>query len=213
MKTGQKWQFIFVQALTLGRVPLIAVFLGVNLLAPKPLQDGCFIVAFSALMLSAVTDLVDGYFARRFDVTSRLGAYADPLTDKIFYLTALPTLVFLAGTSGKYLHSQLLLALSILFLARDQWVSFLRSIGALHDVSAKANWSGKARTLISFPVICTIYYHLEAPEHWWLQVGSSLVYSLEAISMAINVVSIWVYTGYYSGILKKEMRLPKTDPR
>ncbi|MBN2301562.1 MAG: CDP-alcohol phosphatidyltransferase family protein [Lentisphaerae bacterium] len=211
MKTKQKWQFILVQTLTLARVPLIAVFLCINLLAPKPLSANWFMIAFAALILSAATDLFDGYFARKFDVTTRLGAYADPLTDKIFYLTALPTLIFLAGISGKYFHSQLLLALAILFLARDQWVSFLRSIGALHNLSAKANWSGKVRTLISFPVICVIYYHLEAPEHWWPQISAYAVYSLEALSMAINAVSIWIYTKYYGDILKKEMRQTNND--
>lgn len=208
MTSKKKWQFIFVQALTLGRVPLILVFLAVNLFCPKPLGTRWFMVAFGAIILSAATDLFDGYFARRFEVTTRLGAYADPLTDKIFYLTALPTLVFLAGTSGHYVHCQLLLALSILFLARDQWVSFLRSIGALHNVSAKANWSGKVRTLISFPVICAIYYHLEAPRSWWLQINTSVVYSLEVASMVINLVSIWVYTTNYADVLKKEMRFP-----
>ena len=63
--------------------------------------------------------------------------------------------------------------LAILFLLRDQWVSFLRSLGALHNLSAKANWSGKARTLISFPTICVIYYYLQAPPRWGLRFPTS----------------------------------------
>ena len=168
------WKFCFVQALTLVRVPLIFIFLAVSVFCGHPVPEFWFLVAFTAMILSAVTDLFDGYFARKFQVTSRLGAYADPMTDKVFYLTAFPTLVYLADRLGQHTHARVLLMLAILFLLRDQWVSFLRSLGALHNLSAKANWSGKARTLISFPTICVIYYYLQAPVDW-CQIGRAHV--------------------------------------
>ena len=139
MKNRRKWQFFFVQSLTLGRVPLILAFLAISLLAPKPMGAIWFSAAFAAMILSAVTDLFDGYYARKFDVVTRMGAYADPLTDKIFYLTTFPTLVYLAGIQGQDHHARVLLALAILFLLRDQWVSFLRSVGAIYKMDAKAN--------------------------------------------------------------------------
>ena len=211
------WKFVFVQALTLGRMPLIFVFLAVSLFAPTPPGAFWFSIAFGAMILSAVTDLFDGYFARRFKVETRLGAYADPLTDKVFYLTTFPTLVFLAtrvaARDGQsYGHAQLLLGLTILFLLRDQWVSFLRSIGAIYKVDAKANWSGKARTVISFPVICTIYYYLQAPRDWWLQVSPIVLYVCEIATMAINLISMWVYTAYYWPWIRKECQ-PPSDSR
>ena len=214
MDSARKWKFIFVQSLTLGRLPLVFIFLVVCVLATRPLSSFWFSIAFGAMTLSAVTDLFDGYFARKFQVVTRLGAYADPLTDKMFYLITFPALVYLAGIDGQVFHAQLLLILTILFLFRDQWVSFLRSIGAIYNVDGRANWSGKARTVISFPVICMIFYYLAAPSHWWLQGWGGwwktaypiLIYSLEFISMAINLISIWVYTAYYWPWLKKEMR-------
>lgn len=219
MAESRRLKYFFVQSLTLGRAPLIFIFLAVSLFGPQTLSSFWFSIAFGAMILSAVSDLFDGYFARKFEVVSRLGAYADPLTDKIFYLTAFPTLVFLAARDGMVGdglgHAKLLLGLAILFLLRDQWVSFLRSIGALYNMDAKANWSGKARTAISFPAICVIYYYLQAPANWILQREESkeyvayLVYGLEVASMTINVISIGVYTSYYWPCLKKEMRLPE----
>ena len=147
-------------------MPLIFLFLAVSVFTGHPVSEFWFLVAFVAMMLSAVTDLFDGYFARKFKVTSQLGSYADPMTDKVFYLTTFPTLIYLADRIGQHGHARALLVLAILFLLRDQWVSFLRSLGALHNLSAKANWSGKARTLISFPTICVIYYYLQAPARW-----------------------------------------------
>ena len=103
-------------------------------------------------------------------------------------------LVYLAGLKDDLFHARLLLGLAILFLLRDQWVSFLRSVGAIYNVDAKANWSGKARTLISFPVICFVFYYLEAPVAWfeWLPMPKWFVYTSEAASMLINLISIWV---------------------
>jgi CDP-diacylglycerol--glycerol-3-phosphate 3-phosphatidyltransferase len=204
-------KFIFVQALTLVRVPLIFLFLAVSVFCGHPLSDPWFVVAFGAMILSAVTDLFDGYFARKFRVASRLGGYADPMMDKVFYLTTFPTLVYLADRMGQHGHARLLLVLAILFLLRDQWVTFLRSLGSLHDISPKANWSGKARTLISFPTICLIYYYLQAPPRWVIQAPAALVYAAEALSMLINFISIAVYSLRFWPALRAELRLPDGD--
>ena len=211
MNRARQLKFFFVQGLTLFRVPLIFLFLAVSVFFGHPLPEPWFIVAFAAMILSAVTDLFDGYFARKFRMTSRLGSYADPMTDKIFYLTTFPTLVYLAARIGQHGHARVLLILAILFLLRDQWVSFLRSLGALHNLDAKANWSGKARTIISFPSICVIYYYLQAPPRWGLLVPDSVVYGLEAASMAINLISIVVYTSRFWPALRVELRPPDAD--
>jgi len=192
----------------LVRVPLIFLFLAVSVFAEQPLPESWFVVAFAAMLLSALTDLFDGYFARRFKVTSRLGSYADPMTDKIFYLTTFPALVYLADRIGQPQHARVLLTLTILFLLRDQWVSFLRSIGALHNLDAKANWSGKARTLISFPTICVIYYALQAPAEWPWRPSANLLYALESLSMLVNLVSIIVYTSRFWPAMRLELRPP-----
>jgi CDP-diacylglycerol---glycerol-3-phosphate 3-phosphatidyltransferase len=206
MSTATAWKFYFVQALTLVRVPLIFLFLAVSVFVRHPLPEGWFAVAFGAMILSALTDLFDGYFARRFAVTSRLGSYADPMMDKVFYLTTFPTLVYLADVAGRPNQARILVVLAILFLIRDQWVSFLRSIGALHNINAQANWSGKARTLISFPTICVIYYFLQAPASWPLRIPEAVVFALESLSMLINLISIGVYTSTFWPALRKESR-------
>jgi CDP-diacylglycerol--glycerol-3-phosphate 3-phosphatidyltransferase len=205
-----RFKFYLVQGLTLVRAPLIFIFLAVSVFSGHPVSQFWFLVAFASMILSAITDLFDGYLARKFGVASRLGSYADPLTDKVFYLTCFPTLVYLADRIGQHGHARSLLVLAILFLLRDQWVSFLRSIGALHGVSAKANWSGKARTVISFPTICAIYYYLQAPASWTWRIPEWLVYSLEAASVLVNLISIVVYTAQFWPALKVELKAPDT---
>lgn len=219
--TPDKIKFAFVTSLTIGRIPLILVFFiinlvmirvgGENLVLGKEAHHALwFSVAFGAMVLSALTDLFDGYFARKFKMETSLGAYADPMTDKMFYLVSFPTLVFLASLEQAFLHAAILLALTCLFLFRDQWVSFLRSIGAIHNMSAKANWSGKARTVISFPSICAIYWYLMSPEAWQF-LPTWFIYALEIVSLAINLISIYVYSRNYWPAVLLEMKRPPKD--
>ena len=202
------WKFLFVQALTLGRIPLIVIFLAVSLVVDTRHSPGWFITAFAAMILSAVTDLFDGYYARKFNVVTRLGALADPLCDKFFYLTAFPTLVYLSALQlgPMHMHTRLLLALAIFYLMRDQWVTFLRAVGSLHGVDPSAHFVGKLRTFISFPFICMIFYMLQAPRTWWLQLPLPLIYVLEWSLLLINLYSIWYYTVQYWPALRAESR-------
>ena len=217
--TSRQWKFAFVQALTLGRAPLIFVFFFINLLLLRNRGDGWYLIgpnahawlfwiAFGAMVVSTLTDIFDGYFARKFDMVTKMGAYADPLTDKIFYLVTFPTLVFVAAVIGEYLQAGIFLLLTVIFLLRDQWVSFLRSIGAIYGASAKANWSGKWRTIIAFSSICGFYWYLLVPSDWWLQLPLWLVLTAEALCLAINIVSMWVYTRNYWRYVMQEMRKP-----
>lgn len=184
---------------------MILAFLVIVMAAGKPLSGLWFSLALAAMILSAMTDLFDGYYARKFKVVTRLGGHADPLTDKVFYAVTLPAMVFLAMHGGQIVMANILLIFTVVYLLRDLWVTFLRSIGAMYQISGKANWSGKARTFISFPVICVIFYYLQAPKNWALQIPTVVVYALIAVTLIINVVSIWVYTRQYWPCLQQEM--------
>jgi phosphatidylglycerophosphate synthase len=188
----------FVTFLTFVRFPLVLLFFtGAILYTRAPYRHPwVFFATFVALITSAVTDLFDGYFARRFNVVTKLGAHADPLMDKFFLLASLPLATFVAAANKHTAHATLLLVLTLLFLARDQWVTFLRSIGSIYNVSGTAHWSGKLRTAVNFPLICLIYYYEEAPPAYQL-VPISLLYALETFGLIVNVLSIVTYTHRY----------------
>jgi cardiolipin synthase (CMP-forming) len=66
--------------ITLGRVISVPVIFWL-LLNDRPQ------IAFYAFLAAGVSDAVDGYLAKRFNWTSELGAYLDPLADKILILS------------------------------------------------------------------------------------------------------------------------------
>lgn len=199
---SKKLKFYFVTLLTFSRFPLVvAFFISAIFHSCKP-DNAVFFFAFFSLVLSALTDLVDGYYARKFNVVTKFGAHADPLMDKFFYLATMPMLVFVAILNGHLRHGILLLILTFLFLSRDQWVTFLRSIGSMYNVSGAAHWAGKLRTAITFPMICVIYYFEEAPAQIQF-LHSYFIYIFEAVALIINMVSLVVYTKKYYPCLKK----------
>ena len=195
---SRRSKLAFVTGLTLLRLPLMTAFFVGAVIHTLPSQEvWLFVATFAALIASALTDAFDGYFARRFGVETKFGAHADPLMDKFFYLASLPLLVFAAAVQpGHLAHARLLLVLTLLFLARDQWVTFLRSVGAQYNVSGQANWSGKLRTAVNFPMICVAYYFEEAPAPWW-RPAIGWVYAFEAFALVLTLVSIAVYSRQY----------------
>ena len=202
-------QFIFVNSLTLGRIPLILIFLIVSICVNTKNHPFWFGVAVYSMILSALTDLFDGWCARKFNMVTKLGAYADPLTDKIFYLTEPAD----SGLSGQHAAPatpcQASAGIDDYFSRpRPMDLVSLRSIGAMYNVDGKANWSGKARTIISFPTICCIFWYLQVPSDWRIQFAPWFIYILEVISLIINFISIWVYTVSYWPCLSKELKLP-----
>jgi len=98
-------------------------------------------------------------------VTSRLGSYADPMTDKIFTDDLSDAGVF--GRTGlPTRHARVFAGPGDSLFCCATMVSFPSLDWRPAQPDAKANWSGKGAHLISFPSICVIYYYLQAPPRW-----------------------------------------------
>lgn len=204
MKTSRSSKFYFVTFMTFGRFPLVLIFfIGAIIHAEMP-APWLFLLSLLALVSSAITDLFDGYFARKFGVVTKFGAHVDPLMDKFFYLISMPLLVFIAMKNDHQTHALFLLIMTAFFLMRDQWVTFLRSIGSIYNVSGNAHWSGKLRTCINFPLICCIYFLEEAPVTLF---HPYVVYSFEVIALIVNLASLYTYTRNYWPYLRKSAEL------
>ena len=199
-----------VNAITFARVPLILAWLGFAVAGELMPGVLAWPVAACAMMLfSGLTDLYDGRLARRWHCVSTLGKMADPLMDKVFYLVAFPALVWEIAYQGESrAHALAMLAFTILYLLRDTWVTFMRSIGTMYHADVSAMWLGKVRTALSFPGAGWVYFYLAfhrcAPESWqtpWLWA----CYAVEASLAALTLVSLFTYTAAYLPYLKKSL--------
>lgn len=193
-----------VTGLTLARVPFVFLFMLLALVEQHWRSMVLAWLAFACLVLAALTDLFDGYLARKWQVASRFGAAADPLMDKVFYLVVFPTLVYILGRQEQEenTHALVLLIFTVLYLLRDQWVSFLRSIGSAYQADLRANWMGKLRTAMSFPIGCALYLYVAF--HPWIM-PRPLAYVLEGAGIVVNLLSIVVYTRQYLPYLRRSL--------
>jgi cardiolipin synthase len=82
--------------------------------------DHDFRLALLILAVAGVTDVLDGWIARRFDVRSMVGAYLDPIADKLLVMVTYVTLTIDTGQAVV-----VPLWLTILALFRDFLISFM----------------------------------------------------------------------------------------
>ncbi|MHC4783084.1 MAG: CDP-alcohol phosphatidyltransferase family protein [Planctomycetota bacterium] len=72
-------------ALTVGRLIMTVILLGLILYAPKTGQEkpaNLLLGVWILFIVTGLTDIADGYLARKFEVTSKFGRTMDPLADK-----------------------------------------------------------------------------------------------------------------------------------
>jgi CDP-diacylglycerol--glycerol-3-phosphate 3-phosphatidyltransferase len=102
--------------------------------------------------VAAITDAFDGYFARKFGLTSRLGAFLDPVADKLMVCAALIVLLELGRVDA---------LVALVIIGREITVSALREwmaqIGASQNVAV--NWVGKFKTIVQMVAIPVLLYH------------------------------------------------------
>jgi CDP-diacylglycerol--glycerol-3-phosphate 3-phosphatidyltransferase len=121
--------------LTMGRVVMIPLCL---YFLDHGDQKSCFYAAF-IFTLAALTDVLDGYLARKLDVVSVLGKFLDPLADKLIVMASLVWMVPMGRIPGWVV---------IVLLAREISVTGLRSVAASEGVVIAAGDDGKTKTAL-----------------------------------------------------------------
>ncbi len=121
-------------ALTLFRIFLVP-FLVVVLLTKFTARE---FVGLGIFLLAAITDFLDGWFARRWNQTTRLGALLDPIADKLLMSAAFISLVEMDP-------SHVPAWMVVIIIGREFAVSGLRSIAAQQGVTIAASPLGKGK--------------------------------------------------------------------
>jgi CDP-diacylglycerol---glycerol-3-phosphate 3-phosphatidyltransferase len=166
-------------AISLFRVAMVPVFM-VFLLADVP---GRYVVALCVFVVAAASDWLDGYLARKRGQTSVLGAFLDPLADKLLVTAALVSLVQLG---------ELMAWAAMVVIARELAVTGLRMVAAARGVVISASGWGKIKTASQMAVIVALIV-----ERWlsarWMWLGYGVRWYLVIAMLVITVVSGVVY--------------------
>ena len=110
-----------------------------------------FLACAAIFGLAGITDILDGYIARKYDLTTPFGAFLDPVADKLIVAVALALLI--------ESHSDLLFTLpAIVIICREVVISALREWMA--ELGRRANvavsWLGKVKTTLQIVAIVVL---------------------------------------------------------
>jgi CDP-diacylglycerol--glycerol-3-phosphate 3-phosphatidyltransferase len=155
--------------LTMLRILAVPVIV-VALLGVTPGGDT---LAAGVFALAALTDGLDGYFARSRDAVTTFGKLMDPLADKLLIVAALISLVSL---------NRLAAWVAMVIIARELAVTGLRALAAERGVVIAASWMGKVKTILQIAAIFALIVQNPAPV--WANVLVYLAVAMTLISGA-----------------------------
>jgi len=158
--------------LTLLRVCMIPLFM-FFLCVPLPLADWAIRLITAAIFaLTSLTDMLDGKIARKYNLVTDFGKFADPLADKMLTTAALLWFVEIGQMPAWAL---------LIVLVREFAVSGLRMVASDKGRVIAAGWSGKVKTASTMGCIILMFLPIPA---------------------VVNTVCVWVIalTTLYSGV-------------
>ncbi|MBR3680059.1 MAG: CDP-alcohol phosphatidyltransferase family protein [Oscillospiraceae bacterium] len=136
----QKEQILTIpNLLSLVRIGLIPVIIWLYCVKKE------YTLAVAVIFLSGVTDIVDGWFARHFNMVSDFGKILDPLADKLTQATMIICLTvkykLMYGIIGLFAFKEILMSTLGLLVIRKR------------DAVNSAKWHGKVNTVILYTVM------------------------------------------------------------
>ncbi len=148
-----------------------------------------YLFSFLCFLIASITDILDGYLARRYKIVSNFGSIYDPLADKILIFFAFLCIFInppfiLSNTPLDVWRFMLLYLPLIIIIFRDFLITLLRNTLRRSNVVLKANFLGKLKTIFQL-----IFIH---------------IYLLEFLLMDLNLE----HTNFSFGIVKIDVLIP-----
>ena len=131
-------------------------------------EGECKLMSAAIFILASITDVLDGYIARKYNMTTKWGQLMDPLADKLLVTSALVCMVQTGVVPGWMV---------IVILAREFAITGLRSVAASEGVVIAAAWSGKIKTVTQMIAII------------FLLIGN---WPFELISVPFAQIMLWI---------------------
>jgi len=186
----------FPMILTLLRIALIPVLV---LFFYLPYTWANFAAAV-VFILAAITDWLDGYLARRMGLMTNLGAFLDPVADKLMVATALvllvqkpPEIVF--PMIFFTLSAAIIIGREIAISALREWMAEMGERGTV-----KVGLMGKLKTIFQMTAISCLLFEYDLLGLPVLLIGEMLLY----LAAALTLWSMWVYLSASWPVMNRE---------
>ncbi len=142
----RKKVFNLPNTITLLRIGIIpALFF----LLRSPGPGGSLIIA-ALFVLAALTDVLDGYIARRYQIETTMGKFLDPIADKLIVNTAM-ILMIPIGRIPAWIVA--------IIIIRDFTVDGMRSVASSEGIILQASRLGKQKTVCQIIAVTALMIH------------------------------------------------------
>jgi CDP-diacylglycerol--glycerol-3-phosphate 3-phosphatidyltransferase len=158
-----------ISMLRIGVIPVLFCLL----FSPGPTMS---LVIAGLFIIAGLTDLLDGYIARRFQIVTTMGKFLDPIADKLIVNTAM-ILLIPVGRIPAWVVAVMII--------RDFAVDGIRNVASSEGLIIPASEHGKRKTLCQIFAISALIIHypfIGANAH---VVGTVIIY----IALALSVIS------------------------
>ena len=129
--------------LTLLRIALAPIFMALFVIENVWTRLAALII----FIIAALTDMYDGYFARKYGISTSFGKFMDPLADKI-----LTSIAFIAFATLNYVAAWMVLVI----ITREFLITGLRSLAAYKGVIIASTRTAKLKTFLQMTAIAVI---------------------------------------------------------
>jgi CDP-diacylglycerol--glycerol-3-phosphate 3-phosphatidyltransferase len=178
--------------LTLGRVAAIPAVLALFYLPVNHARQWACVLYSAA----AITDWFDGWLARRWNQTSKFGAFLDPVADKLMVAVCLVALLHAAPPTMSVMMKGVLTAMVAVIIGREITVSALREwmaeLGQRKKIGVGA--IGKLKTGFQMTAIGMMIWEADWPILPWYDVGYGLLFIASVLtlySMVQYLLAAW----------------------
>ncbi len=167
-------------------IPLVAVLFFLGNREPHSLADPAAGLLFA---VAAITDSLDGYLARKLGQTTRLGAFLDPVADKLIVAVALVLIVSRDPRVFMVLTAAVIIGREIAISALREWMA-----GIGQRTAVAVSRIGKYKTILQMVGLTMLLFRhslFGLPIYLlgeWLTVVAAV---LTLISMALYIRAAW----------------------
>ncbi len=173
--------------LTLFRIFLVP-FIVVVLLTKFQFEKWFYLnretLAVILIIIASITDLLDGYLARKRGEVTTLGQLLDPIADKLLVSSVLISLVDMRLAPAY---------LVVIIIAREFAVTGIRMVAAIHQVSIPAGKLGKLKMTTEVISMCFIIFGNQKDWELMLDIGKIILYLVALVAVISMIEYLWIF--------------------
>lgn len=173
--------------------------------------DPWLLVAMVLFIIAALTDFLDGYLARKWNVVSVFGRIMDPFADKVLVIGAF---IYLAGPGFTAPNgtqaSGIYPSMAATILARELLITSIRAAFESRGVSFAASFSGKLKMILQSLCIPTVLLLLNIETD---PRSPILTRVIPILTWSTTLITVWSAVPYISRAIAMSRAAPGTSPK